>query len=70
MLGNLGAILQQIAQAITTGTIPIALATIAIAVVGILWSLGRISLMLMAGVVVGIIIIGSAATIAPQLVGG
>jgi type IV secretory pathway VirB2 component (pilin) len=70
MLGNLGAILQQIAQAITTGTIPVALATIAIAVVGILWALGRISLMLMAGVVVGIIIIGSAATIAPQLVGG
>ena len=70
MLGNLGAILQQIAQAITTGTIPAALATIAIAVVGILWALGRISLMLMAGVVVGIIIIGSAATIAPQLVGG
>jgi type IV secretory pathway VirB2 component (pilin) len=70
MLGNLGAILQQIAQAITTGTIPIALATIAIAVVGILWALGRISLMLMAGVVVGIIIIGSAATIAPQLVAG
>jgi type IV secretory pathway VirB2 component (pilin) len=64
MLGNLGAILQQIAQAITTGTIPVALATIAIAVVGILWALGRISLMLMAGVVVGI------ATIAPQLVGG
>ena len=70
MLGNLGAILQQIAQAITTGTIPVALATIAIAVVGILWALGRISLMLMAGVVVGIIIIGSAATIAPQLVAG
>jgi type IV secretory pathway VirB2 component (pilin) len=70
MLGNLGAILQQIAQAITTGTIPVALATIAIAVVGILWAFGRISLMLMAGVVVGIIIIGSAATIAPQLVGG
>jgi len=70
MLGNLVAILQQIAQAITTGTIPVALATIAIAVVGILWALGRISLMLMAGVVVGIIIIGSAATIAPQLVGG
>ena len=70
MLGNLGAILQQIAQALTTGTIPIALATIAIAVVGILWALGRISLMLMAGVVIGIIIIGSAATIAPQLVAG
>ena len=70
MLGNLGAILQQIAQALTTGSVPTALATIAIAVVGILWALGRISLMLMAGVVVGIIIIGSAATIAPQLVGG
>jgi hypothetical protein len=40
MLGNLGAILQQIAQAITTGTIPIALATIAIAVVG---SFGRLA---------------------------
>jgi type IV secretory pathway VirB2 component (pilin) len=68
MLGNLGTILQQIAQALTTGTIPVALATIAIAVVGILWALGRISLMMMAGVVVGIIIIGSAATIAPQLI--
>jgi type IV secretory pathway VirB2 component (pilin) len=70
MLGNLGTILQQIAQALTTGTIPVALATIAIAVVGILWALGRISLMMMAGVVVGIIIIGSAATIAPQLIAG
>jgi len=70
MLGNLGAILQQIAQALTTGTVPTALATIAIAVVGILWALGRISLMLMAGVVIGIIIIGSAATIAPQLISG
>jgi hypothetical protein len=36
MLGNLGAILQQDRAAITTGTIPVALATIAIAVVGIL----------------------------------
>jgi len=70
MLGNLGAILQQIAQALTTGSVPTALATIAIAVVGILWALGRISLMLMAGVVIGIIIIGSAATIAPQLIAG
>ena len=70
MLGNLGAILQQIAQALTTGSVPTALATIAIAVVGILWTLGRISLMLMAGVVIGIIIIGSAATIAPQLISG
>jgi type IV secretory pathway VirB2 component (pilin) len=70
MLGNLGTILQQIAQALTTGTVPVALATIAIAVVGILWALGRISLMMMAGVVVGIIIIGSAATIAPQLIAG
>ena len=35
MLGNIGSILQQIATSITTGTIPIALATIAIAVVGI-----------------------------------
>jgi|KBSMisStandDraft_5_1062788.scaffolds.fasta_scaffold793842_2 type IV secretory pathway VirB2 component (pilin) len=70
MLGNLGAILQQIAQALTTGSVPTALATIAIAVVGILWALGRISLMLMAGVVIGIIIIGSAATIAPQLISG
>ena len=70
MLGNVGAILQQIAQALTTGTVPIALATIAIAVVGILWALGRIQMLLMAGVVVGIIVIGSAATIAPMLVGG
>ena len=70
MLGNLGAILQQIAQALTTGSVPTALATIAIAVVGILWALGRISLMLMAGVMIGIIIIGSAATIAPQLISG
>ena len=70
MLGNLGAILQQIAQSLTTGTVPTALATIAIAVVGILLALGRISLMLMAGVVIGIIIIGSAATIAPQLISG
>ena len=70
MLGNLGAILQQIAQALTTGSVPTALATIAIAVVGILCALGRISLMLMAGVVIGIIIIGSAATIAPQLISG
>jgi len=70
MLGNLGAILQQIAEALTTGSVPTALATIAIAVVGILWALGRISLMLMAGVVIGIIIIGSAATIAPQLISG
>jgi type IV secretory pathway VirB2 component (pilin) len=70
MLGNIGNILQQIATGLTTGTIPIALATIAIAVVGIMFALGRISLMLMAGVVLGIIIIGSAATIAPMLVGG
>jgi len=70
MLGNLGAILQQIAQALTTGSVPTALATIAIAVVGILWALGRICLMLMAGVVIGIIISGSAATIAPQLISG
>jgi type IV secretory pathway VirB2 component (pilin) len=70
MLGNIGNILQQIATAITTGAIPIALATIAIAVVGIMFALGRISMMLMAGVVLGIVIIGSAATIAPMLVGG
>jgi type IV secretory pathway VirB2 component (pilin) len=70
MLGNIGNILQQIATGITTGTIPIALATIAIAVVGIMFALGRISMMLMAGVVLGIVIIGSAATIAPMLVGG
>jgi hypothetical protein len=47
MLGKLATILQQIAQALTTGTIPVALATIAIAVVGILLALGRISLMMM-----------------------
>ena len=70
MLGNIGSILQQIATAITTGTIPIALATIAIAVVGILFALGRISMLLMAGVILGIIIIGSAASIAPLLVSG
>ena len=70
MLGNIGNILQQIATGLTTGTIPIALATIAIAVVGIMFALGRISLMLMAGVVLGIIIIGSASTIAPMLIGG
>ena len=34
MLGNLGNILSQLASAITTGTIPVALGTIAIAVVG------------------------------------
>ena len=70
MLGNIGSILQQIATSITTGTIPIALATIAIAVVGILFALGRISMLLMAGVILGIIIIGSAASIAPMLVSG
>ena len=45
-------------------------ATIAIAVVGILFALGRISMLLMAGVILGIIIIGSAASIAPLLVAG
>jgi type IV secretory pathway VirB2 component (pilin) len=70
MLGNLGNILQQIAPAITTGTIPIALATICIAVVGVLFAMGRMSMLMMAGVVLGILIVGSAATIAPMLVGG
>jgi type IV secretory pathway VirB2 component (pilin) len=67
MLGNLGSILNQIATALTSGTVPTAIATIAIAVVGVLWAMGRISFMLMAGTVIGIIIVGSAATIAPQL---
>jgi type IV secretory pathway VirB2 component (pilin) len=70
MLGNLGNILSQLATAITTGTIPVALGTIAIAVVGILFALGRLSMLLMAGVILGIVIIGSAATIAPMLVRG
>lgn len=70
MLGNLGNILNQLAMAITTGTVPIALSTIAIAVVGVLFALGRISMMLMAGVILGIVIIGSASTIGPMLVRG
>jgi len=70
MLGNLGAVLQQIATAITTGTIPIALATICIAVVGVLFAMGRLSFLLMAGVVLGILVVGSAATMAPLLIGG
>jgi type IV secretory pathway VirB2 component (pilin) len=70
MLGNIGNVLQQIAQGITTGTVPLAIATIAIAVVGVGWAMGRISFMSLAAVVLGIAVIGSAATIAPLLIGG
>ena len=70
MLSHLASILQQIAQALGSGTIPIAIGTIGIAAVGILFALGRISMMMMAGVVLGIIIIGSAASMAQLLVSG
>ena len=63
MLGNNSSILQQIA---IWNTMPIALATIAVAVVGILFALGRIYMLLMAGVILAII--GSIASIASLLV--
>jgi type IV secretory pathway VirB2 component (pilin) len=70
MLGNVATILQQIAQALTTGTFITAVATIAIAIVGFMWAMGYMGFRLAAGVVLGIAIVGSAATIASTLVSG
>lgn len=70
MLGNIGNVLQQLASALTTGTIPIAVASIAIAACGYGWAIGRISAMWAASVVLGIAVVGAAATLAPLLVSG
>jgi type IV secretion system protein VirB1 len=70
MLGNIGTVLQQLATALTTGTIPIAVASIAIAACGYGWAIGRISAMWAASVVLGIAVVGAAATLAPLLVSG
>ena len=68
MLSNIGNVLQQLATALTTGTLPIAVASIAIAACGYGWAMGRISAMWACSVVLGIAIVGSAATLAPLLV--
>jgi type IV secretory pathway VirB2 component (pilin) len=70
MLGNIGGILQQVGQALSTGTIPTAVAIIAIAACGYGWAIGRISAMWAASVILGIAIVGSASAIASMLVSG
>ncbi len=70
MLSTVGTILQQLATALTTGTLVTAAATIAIAVLGLGWMFGYIGARLAASVILGIAIVGSASTIASSLVGG
>jgi type IV secretory pathway VirB2 component (pilin) len=65
MLGNIGGILQQVGQALSTGAIPTAVASIAIAAGGYGWAIGRISAMWAAGVILGIAIVGSAGALSP-----
>ncbi len=70
MLGNIGGVLQQIASQITTGQIVLAIATIAIAIVGYSWATGHMAFRTMAGVILGIAIVGSAGAIASAIVSG
>jgi type IV secretory pathway VirB2 component (pilin) len=70
MLSNLGSILQQLATALTSGTIPLSLATIAIAATGALWLFGRISGVHAFSVILGCALIGAASTLASTLVSG
>jgi type IV secretory pathway VirB2 component (pilin) len=68
MFGNIGTVLGQMATAITTGTIPIAVATIAIAAMGYGWAIGRISGMWAASVILGICLVGAASAVATALI--
>jgi type IV secretory pathway VirB2 component (pilin) len=68
MFGKLGSVLQQIADGLTSGTIVVAVATIAIAIVGYMWSTSRMSTGTAASVIIGIAVVGSAAEIASALV--
>jgi len=70
MLGSLGSILQNLAIALTTGTVPLALATIAIMVCGVTWMAGRMHIYTAACVVLGIAIVGAASTIASSFMSG
>jgi hypothetical protein len=60
MLGNIGNILQQVRDGHNHKHHPDRAHDHRLAVVGIMFSLGRISMMLMAGAIVGIVIIGLA----------
>ncbi len=70
MLSNLGSILQQLATALSTGTIPTSLAIIAIVATGIMWMTGRLSGMHALAVIAGCALIGAAAPLASTLVSG
>lgn len=70
MLGNVATVVQQLATAITTGTLVLAVATIAIAITGYMWAMGRMGWYSAACVILGIAIVGAAATIASSLVTG
>ena len=68
ILGNLGPILQQIATAISgTGAIPVAIATIALAVAFLGWMFGRISALHLGGTIAAIVFLGSLGTIVPMI---
>ena len=70
MLGNVATVLQTLATALTTGTLVLAIATIAIAVTGYMWAMGRMGWYSAACVLLGIAIVGAATTIASSLVAG
>lgn len=70
MLGNVGAVLNQIAQALTTGQIATAIGIIAFFAAGVMIIVGRRHLEALIPAVVGLLLIGSAATLAPMLLGG
>ena len=70
MLGNAGPILEKIANEIASGRIPLAVATIAIAVVGYRWMGGHITGERAGAVILGIGVVGAAATIAGLMVSG
>jgi hypothetical protein len=71
MFGAFGGVLQQVATGLTTGTVPLAIATIAIAIVGYAWAVkGWMQAGTAAAAIIGIAIAGGAATIAPMLIAG
>jgi hypothetical protein len=69
MFSQLGAVLQQVATSLGSGPIPLAVAGIAIIIVGLSWAvMGWMQARTAAAVIIGIAVVGSYSTIASALV--
>ncbi len=70
MLGNVGSTLQQIATQFTTGNIPLAIATLAIAGGALMLFTGRLHVLYFLYILIAAALIGSAGAIASTMIAG